>query len=176
VNDVLHDAFVTLTEADIAAPGWDAIDAALSRLYPGVSPRHVGYQPPAAFSHNLQGCSAYPTDGHWHYVTYGLSELYEKAPGDDPEWSGWGFELTLRLAKGGEEQPPEWPFTVLNSVANHINGQGVLIEAGHRIDLQRPITGHPHTDGPDTRLTVFAFTLDPQLGSIETPNGRVIFY
>ena len=54
--------------------------------------------------------------------------------------------------------------------------QQVLIEDGHRMDLRQPVTGHPHTDGPATGLTVCAFTIDPQLGSIDTPNGKVIFY
>ncbi|MGC3862300.1 suppressor of fused domain protein [Micromonospora chersina] len=163
-------------EDDEAAPGWDAIDAALGRLYPGVEPRHVGYVPPAAFSANLQGCSAYPAAGHWHYVTYGLSELYSPGAEDDPEWSGWGFELTLRVVRGSEAQAPGWPFTVLNQLANFINTQGVLVEDGHRMDLRQPVTGHPHTDGPDTLLTVFAFTVDPELGTIDTPNGKVVFY
>jgi hypothetical protein len=159
-----------------AAPGWDAIDAALRALYPGVEPRHVGYVPPAAFSANLQGCSAYPAAGHWHYVTYGLSELYTPGVDDDPEWSGWGFELTMRVVRGSESQPPGWPFTMLNQLANVINSQRVLIEDGHRMDLQQPVTGHPHTDGPATGLTVYAFTVDPELGSIDTSNGKVIFY
>ncbi len=34
------------------------------------SRRHVGYTPPAAFSTNLQGCSAYRAESHWHYVSY----------------------------------------------------------------------------------------------------------
>lgn len=159
-----------------AAPGWDAIDAALTTLYPGVEPRHVGYHPPAAFSTNLQGCSAYPALGHWHYITYGLSELYTPEADDDPEWSGWGFELTMRVARGDEDQPPGWPFTMLNQLANFINGQGVLVEDGHRMDLRQPVTGHPHNGGPPTGLTVYAFTTDPQLRSIDTPNGKVTFY
>jgi Suppressor of fused protein (SUFU) len=163
-------------EDDQAAPGWDAIDTALRTLYPGVEPRHVGYVPPAALSNNLQGCSAYPAAGHWHYVTYGLSELYTPGAEDDPEWSGWGFELTLRVVRGGEAEAPGWPFTVLNHLANFINAQGVLVEDGHRMDLRQPITGYPNTDGPDTALTVFAFTVDPQLDTIDTPNGRVVFY
>ncbi len=161
---------------DQAAPGWDAIDAALNGLYPGVEPRHVGYMPPAAFSNNLQGCSAYQAAGHWHYVTYGLSELYTPGAEDDPEWSGWGFELTLRVARGGEAEAPGWPFTMLNQLANFINAQSVLVTDGHRMDLRQPVTGYPHTDGSDTALTVFAFTVDPQLGTIDTPNGRVVFY
>ncbi|MGW2857788.1 hypothetical protein ACWDAZ_40260, partial [Streptomyces sp. NPDC001215] len=75
------------------ASGWDAIDAALAPFYPGITPFHVGYFPPKGFEGGaLQGCSAYPAEGHWHYVTYGLSELYTPGEDDDPDWSGWGFD------------------------------------------------------------------------------------
>ncbi|MBN6039972.1 suppressor of fused domain protein [Amycolatopsis sp. 195334CR] len=164
-----------MTDTD-EAPGWDAIDLALNAWYEGITPHHVGYQPPAAFSANLQGCSAYPAADHWHYVTYGLSELYHPGPNDDPEWSGWGFELTFRPARRPDEvQAPGWPFGVLNQLAKHVNTNKVLLEPGHRIDLGQPITGHPHVpDAPATGLTVFALTVDPQLGTIDTPHGKVV--
>lgn len=84
-----------------AAPGWDAIDAALARLYPGVEPWHVAPDVPTRLGGDdpLHGISAYRRDDpvpHWHLVTYGMSELYEKVS-DDPDYSGWGFELTLRV-------------------------------------------------------------------------------
>jgi hypothetical protein len=166
-----------VTQIDDDAPGWDAIDAALAPLYPGLQPRHVGYMPPPGLGGmGLQGCSAYPADGHWHYVTYGLSELYQRGPEDDPEWSGWGFELTYRVARGTETEPPQWPFGMLNELAKHVNTDKVLLEPGHRIDLGQPITGHPHLpDAPPSELTVYALTLDPQLGRIDTPNGKVEF-
>lgn len=165
-----------MTDTD-EAPGWHAIDAALAALYPGVKPFHVGYMPPPALGGTgLQGCSAYPNDGHWHYVTYGLSELYRRGPDDDPAWSGWGFELTCRVARGSEDQPPGWPFSALNVLATYVNTEKALLEAGHHIDLRRPITGHPDvTDAPPSELTVYALTLDPQLGRIDTPNGTVEF-
>ena len=157
------------------SPGWQAIDDAAATLYGDAPPRHVGYQPPAAFSDNLQGCSAYRAQDHWHYISYGLSELYVPAPEDDPEFSGWGFELTMRVP-GDESEPPQWPFTMINEMAKHVNSNRVLLEPGHRIDLRTPVTGFPHLpDAPDTGLTVFAVCIDPELGEIDTPNGRVAF-
>ena len=158
------------------APGWDAIDASLRGLYGAAEPRHVGYTPPAAFSANLQGCSAYGADGHWHYITYGLSELYVPALGSDREVSGWGFELTMRVPRGSEAAAPGWPFTMLNELAKHVNTNRVLLEPGDRIDMRAPVTGHPHVPGaPPTGLTVYAVTTDPQLGRIPTPNGTLQF-
>jgi hypothetical protein len=162
----------------VAAPGWDAIDAAMQSLYGDQIPRHVGYIPPMALSHNLQGCSAYDADDHWHYVSYGLSDLYEKDPADDPDFSKWGLEITFRVAKASADgdKPPGWPFDLLNRIANWVNRDAVLLEPGMRVDLGQPITGYPTVaDAPLTELTILAVTPDPQLPVIDTRNGRVAF-
>jgi len=164
-----------VSDGELPSPGWQAIDDALAAVYGDIAPRHVGYQPPAAFSDNLQGCSAYWAGNHWHYISYGLSELYVPGPDDDPEFSGWGFELTMR-APGTEPEAPSWPFTMINEMAKHVNGNRVLLQPGDRIDLQVPVTGFPNVpDAPQTALTVFAVATDQDLGVIETPNGRVEF-
>jgi hypothetical protein len=163
---------------DVHAPGWDAIDAALQKIYGAQPPRHVGYYPSMHVSHNLQGCSAYDAGDHWHYISYGLSDLYEKDPADDPDISKWGLEITVRVRKATADgsRAPGWPFDVLNRLANWANADAVLIEPGTRIDLGQPITGHPAVpDAPPTNLTVFAVCVDPALGSIGTPNGTVMF-
>lgn len=65
---------------------------------------------------------------------------------------------------------------MLNEMAKHVNANSVLLGPGHRIDLRRPITGYPNVAGaPDTDLTVFAITIDWQLGEIATANGKVVF-
>lgn len=35
---------------------------------------------------------------HWHFVTYGFSELFSKSPDNSAESSGYGFELSFRIA------------------------------------------------------------------------------
>jgi hypothetical protein len=162
---------------ELPSPGWQAIDDSLSLIYGTAVPRHVGYVPPAALSTNLQGCSAYAASDHWHYVTYGLSELYVPNPAEDPEISGWGFELSFRLLRGAESTAPEWPFTVLNRLANFVNeGKLTIPPPGTRINLRAPITGFPENAGAtDTKLTTFAVAVDPQLGKIDTENGHVSF-
>jgi hypothetical protein len=162
---------------ELPSPGWQAIDDAMAKLYGNAIPHHVGYVPPAALSHNLQGCSAYLADDHWHYVTYGLSELYVARPEADLATSGWGFELTFRLVRGDETSPPGWPFTMLNRLANLVNeGTLTVPPPGTRISIGEAITGHPNVpDAPPTDLATFAVAVDPQLGEIDTPNGRVAF-
>ena len=133
----------------------------MQQLYGDQQPRHVGYFPPMALSTNLQGCSACNAGSHWHFVSYGMSELYVPASDADPATSGWGFEFTMRVAKDGPTDPPGWPFTLLNAPANDANTRGVLYTAGHRIDIGKPTTGNPNVEGaPPTTLTVLALTHD----------------
>ncbi|MFC7533084.1 suppressor of fused domain protein [Actinoplanes sp. GCM10030250] len=136
-------------------PGRDALDAALERRYPGMAAQHVTFAP--ATAGGLHGCSAFADGGYWHVVTYGLSELGAKSEDDDPDWSGWGFELTMRVP-GGEL--PRQAFTVLSRVAEHVNGRGVLLEDGDEVTI----------DSGRVRIS-----RDPLLGEIRTPNGRVVF-
>lgn len=165
--------------ADRAPAGWAAIDAALTARYGIQVPRHVAYLPPMAFSENLQGCSAYAADGHWHYVSYGLSDLFDTSDRvADPALrvSGRGLELTLRVRRGPERTPPGWAFWVLNELARQVNRTGAAFLPADRFDMASPITGHPHQpDAPPTELTAWVFTVDPELGTIRTSNGRVQF-
>lgn len=158
------------------AAGWDAIDAACQRLYGDQLPRHVGYTPGRAFGSVLQGCSAYRAGDHWHYVTYGLSNLFDQDEGEKDGYSGWGYELTWRVRDSGAEgAAPTWPFRVLQRLAKSASDAGLLLAEGNRLTIGGPVTGYPHTDGPDTSLTAVLLATDPELGEIDTPNGRVRF-
>ena len=164
------------SEAEPTAAGWDAIDAACKHLYGEQVPRHVGYTPGRAFGTVLQGCSAYRAEDHWHYVTYGLSNIFDEDEGENDGFSGWGYELTWRVRDlAGGEQPPGWPFTILQRLAKWAAEAPLLLEEGTRLHIPGPVTGFPHTDGPDTDLTGILVATDPQLGQISTVNGRVTF-
>ena len=170
-----------IEDDDPPASGWDAIDAALRPLYGDAVPHHVGYGAHTMLSDNLQGCSAYAREDHWHYVPYGLSNLFDQDEPDNVDEhgrqvSGWGCELTFRLARGPEQDPPKWAFVALNEICRYVRRTAAPLDPGHRLDLQRPITGFPDVEGaPDTGLTVDLLTLDPELGRIDTPNGRMEF-
>lgn len=159
------------------APGWDAITELLAHHYPGIEPRHVGYPPGVAFGAALQGCSAYPDGDSWHYVTFGLSELYVPEENPDPVTSGWGIELTLRVPRDPEApgSAPDWPFGVLSEIAAHARRAGPLL-VGDRVARGAPVTGFPgYPDAPPTGLTAYAFTVDGDLQVIGTPWGHVVF-
>lgn len=156
------------------APGWDAIDAACNALYPDqLEPLHYPITPhPPLGTGLVYGISAYRAKGpptHWHYVTYGFSDLYEKE-NPNPDVSGYGFELTLRLARGRERTPPNWALGFLNNLSIYVRRSGNGFGSGHMLNLNGPICL-----GADTLIRAIALTADPQLGTIETPNGRVVF-
>ncbi|MEG2806050.1 suppressor of fused domain protein [Stenotrophomonas sp.] len=166
------------TQDDHGTPGWDAINAALAALYPGQEPRHYGTALPYTLGGNdpLDGISVYWADAprpHWHYVTYGFSELYDKQSEDAAD-SGYGFELTFRLAaeagQGADDAPPVWPMNLLQNLARYVFGSGNVFEAGHHLDANGPIALDT-----DTVLRHLALVEDPKLPPRETANGRVRF-
>jgi len=154
-------------EAD-EAPGWDAIDAAMTAVHGDAQPVHKALAPGVAFGSPLQGVSAYAAPDHWHFVTYGLTELFAKES-DVAEISGFGYELTMRAPGVGE--PPAWPFELLAGVATAARA-GHDFAVGHRLQLGGPITG-----AAGCVMQAVAFVSDPSLPVWTTsPNGSFEFY
>ncbi len=154
--------------------GWDAISAALRRLYPDVEPAHWAAVIPFAFGgpDPIDGTSAYAVggpDGYWHLVTYGFSDLYDKVS-DDPNWSGFGFELTMRVMRDGSDEPPLWAANFMGNAAKYVFQTGRGFAVGHHVDANGPIML-----GSETALSAIVFVEDPELGTIDTPNGKVQF-
>jgi len=158
-----------------AAPGWDAIDASLAPLYQDQKPVHMGTVLNYQFGgpDPLDGMSAYRRElpvPHWHFVTYGFSELYQKES-DDPECSGYGFELTFRLlADAGETAPPSWVFSFLQNLARYVFKSGNVFSPGDWMTANGPIAL-----GTDTAICAMGFVSDPELPPVQTPHGSLTF-
>lgn len=161
---------------EISAPGWDAITEAFQTLYPGQEhPLHFGVLIPWQLGgpNPLQGVSAYDGGDFFHLVTYGLTDLYEKE-GTDPDYSGYGYEFTMKLRKAGLEDV----HAELHCAAGILQDLAKLtFEKGEQFYPNEYIyTGQ--TAGMDVRqvskLTGFITAWD-EAGTIETPNGKVDF-
>lgn len=162
---------------DDSAPGWDAITAERERIYPEQKePKHYGTLVSWKFGGNdpLPGISIYDGGAYWHFVTYGLSELYEKET-DDKAVSGYGMELTFRLSKDGltnEEAEIRCICGILQAVARITFTKGEVF-----LPYEYLYTGQ--TQGIDvnmrSNITGFITVPDTALHSIDTPNGRVDF-
>lgn len=177
-------------EDDDSALGWDAIDAVAKKIYGDQEPQHYGTAISYRLGGNdpLQGISVYRNKGdagsqpHWHYLTYGFSDLYGDLDDDDEEGespdaddsdkpSGYGFELTFRLPiEGDETTPPAWPLNFLQNIARYVFNSGNVFRAGHWMTANGPIKA-----GDDTLITEMGFVTDPQFPAIRTPYGQVDF-
>jgi suppressor of fused-like protein len=162
-------------DTESEAPGWEAIDRALARIYGDTEPHHYGTTLPYMLGGNdpLHGISVYPRVEpvpHWHFVTYGFTDLFTKET-SDPEESGFGFELTFRLARAiDDEEPPAWVLGFLQTLARYVFGTGNRFAAGHKMGLNGPIA-----PGVDTEITAVCFANDPELDEIESELGRARF-
>lgn len=157
------------------SPGWRAIDRALDPLYADQAPKHYG----TLISYRLGGPD--PLDGisayyrttpvpHWHFVTYGFSELFEKES-PELEISGYGFELTFRLAcTVGEIDPPKWVVHFLQKLARYVFKTGNTFKVGDYMNLSGPICSETKT-----LIGAMAVVIDPELPRINTPNGNLEF-
>lgn len=156
------------------SPGWDAIDAACARLHPDQAPRHFGtiIKRWMGGPDPLDGISAYKRldpQPHWHFVTYGLSDLYENS--HTGAHSGWGLELSFRLACAVDaDQPPGWVLNFLQNLARYVENSGNVFHDGDWMTANGPIARDQ-----DTALRSMGFVLDPELGRIDTPHGSVAF-
>ncbi len=156
------------------APGWDAISAACAAAHPGLREHHLGTIIKYALGgpDPLDGVSVFVCSDHWHYVSFGLSDLYSKS--DDSDTSGWGFELTFRLrhdesAGIEEQQPPVWPVVMMQSLARYVIGTGAILWVGDHIDASNLL------DGKDCAYRAIGMVLDPELGEIDSPHGPFEF-
>lgn len=162
------------TEDD--AVGWFEIDKQFDRLYPNQEPKHfapaINYM--LGGEHPLDGVSIYESKkqtDHFHFVTYGFSELYYNEEKLDSEYSKWGFELTFRLKPfAGDTENPAWAVALLQNIAKYVFSSGNWFEEFHYMPANGPIRLDTETE-----ITGLLFVTDPEIEKIETPHGEVTF-
>ncbi len=157
--------------------GWDAISSAFNKIYPGQeNPKHYGTLIKWKFGGNdpLDGISVYDGGDYWHFVTYGLSDIYEKET-DDPLVSGYGMEFTLKLKKddySNEEGEIRCICGILQQIARITFTSGEIFN-----EYEYLYTGQ--TVGIDleqkSNITGFITIPDTNIVNIDTPNGKVKF-
>lgn len=161
----------------IKAPGWNAITELCERVYPDQKdPKHYGVIVSYRLGGNdpLDGISVYDGGDYWHFVTYGLSELYDKES-DIKEVSGYGMEFTFKLKKDNyenEEGEIRCVCGILQSIARITFTKGEVFNAYENL-----YTGQ--TTGIDcnrkSNITGFITVPDDKFTEIDTPNGKVCF-
>ena len=157
--------------------GWDAITEVFEDLYHEEDPKHYGTIVPWQFGGKdpLDGISIYDGGDYWHFVTYGLSELYEKET-ENMEYSGYGMEFTLKLKKNcyeDEEGEIRCICGILQSIAR------ITFQSGEIFDTYEYLyTGQKEgMDSTQQSLITGFITIPDEMagGEIDTPNGKVTF-
>lgn len=183
LRPIFRQSFPVLTRPVIPL-GLEALYAACRRIYPD-QPNPL--QVTALVKYWLGGpdpldyISMYSNPGnpekgippHWHYVSFGLSDLH----GDgrvhdrtDEPVSGFGFELTFRLKREQEEKvPPTWPAAIMQALAKYVFQSDNILCPGDHVSWHCPL------DNSESRIQHMLMFDDPQLGTVPTPLGPVTF-
>lgn len=157
------------------APGWLAIDEAFARLYPGVTPPHLGADLAARAmfggSEYIDGYSLFPSPhGYQHLVTYGMSTLYVDEESYGGEFSGWGYEMTMKVA-GTDPDDCRWAVDSLSRLGRYTYTSKRWFEPDQFISGR----GEPLRVGSETLLTSYLIVPDTEVPGIDTVHGRVDF-
>ncbi|MBX3261719.1 MAG: suppressor of fused domain protein [Labilithrix sp.] len=150
------------------ADGETAIERALRRAHPGAAPARFAARP--AGKDAIAGCLAArveePTP-HWLVVSRGFTELGDKLE-EDPEISGWGFELTCRLPARSSEAPDlGWIMDWMQRVADDLAARVSFLDPYHHMEIQ------PAAQGDDVAAIVFVE--DVRLEPTRSQNGAFYF-
>ena len=162
---------------EVQSLGWDAITAECERVYPDQkNPKHYGTLIKWALGGKdpLDGISIYDGGDYWHFVTFGMSELYEKES-DDAQYSGYGMEFTFKLKKEAyEDEEGE-----LCNICNILQTIARITFMKDELFLVYEYLYTGQTKGIDSKqesnITGFITIPDNELRTIETPNGTVEF-
>ncbi|MBO5005777.1 MAG: suppressor of fused domain protein [Clostridia bacterium] len=162
---------------ELNSSGWDAITNECNTVYPNQkNPKHYGTLIKWKLGGNdpLDGISIYDGGNYWHFVTYGLSELYEKET-DDLQYSGYGMEFTFKLKKDNyedEEQEIKCICGILQTIARITFNKGEIFNPFEYLYTGQAV-------GIDAKqksnITGFITVPDDKLQTLNTPNGKVEF-
>ena len=151
--------------------GFDAIEKHFAKIYQeNINPKHFFPLVAWRFGGNdpLDEIDVYCTKDFYHFVTYGLSELYDKES-DNKEISGYGMEFTLKLknTKEVDDDFLEDMASVIQDIARITFTEGELFSEGEYIDFGDTLF--------DTNISGFITVIDPIAKEINTENGKVKF-
>jgi suppressor of fused len=151
-------------------PGWSAIDAEWSRLYTAREPIVFrGPEDPRVSTDPCKQVVGWDAETYWHLVGYGLTELFEKVS-PLPAKDGWGYEITLRIPRAGDDTgPPIWAVQLVESLTRYVETTERSLEEGDWLQFEEGFV-------PETNLVAAVFARDPAFPEpIEGPFGRFFF-
>ncbi|MCW3038224.1 MAG: aminotransferase [Solirubrobacterales bacterium] len=148
------------------APGRDSIETAFRAVHGDAPVEHRTFPGDGSATRTLAGISAYRAADHWHFVTFGLTDLEEKTQDDRPQTSGHGHELTLTTPAG--DHAPDWAFALLLGTAKVVFTHKRPFHAGARLAPGGPL------DGARSALVALGLRKDPFVTPRDFPFGHYV--
>lgn len=157
------------------SPGWLAIDEVFDKLYPNQKPAHYGTLLPSRSifggDEYLDGLSIYQSpNGYRHLLTYGMTELYTNEEAFGGEWSGWGYEMTIKLKENSIEDC-KWAINMLSNLARYTYTRKKIFEPKQYVAGN----GTSIHVGVESQITALLVINDTEAEGIDTVHGRVDF-
>lgn len=157
--------------------GMDAIDKEVNRVYPNES-LYTNYVPMIRWDLGgpdpLDRVTIHDGGDYYKYVTYGLTELYDKESEDQTK-SGFGMEFTFKLKKDtykDEEGELKNVVGVLQTIARSTILHGEIFKPYEFVYTSQ-------TEVMDTEqksnISGFIIVPDKEIESLDTPYGRIDF-
>lgn len=157
--------------------GMDAIEKEVERVYPNES-LYTNYVPMIRWELGgpdpLDRVTIYDGGDYYKYVTYGLTELYDKESKDQTK-SGFGMEFTFKLKKDtykDEEGELKNVVGVLQTIARSTILHGEIFKPYEFVYTSQ-------TEVMDTEqksnISGFIIVPDKEIESLDTPYGRIDF-
>lgn len=164
-----------MNENEDWAPGWDVIDEEFSRLYPGQKPDHYATlflsRAIAGGDEYLDGFSFYNMgNGCYHIVSYGMTELYGNEDAFGQEYSGWGYEMTMKI-KADSPNDCLWVMHMISNLARYTNATGRYFEIRQYINGN----GSPLHVGTNSKITALITVSDTSAKLQDSLHGKVDF-
>lgn len=149
--------------------GETAIEQAVDASHPGATA--LVHPFPEGHDTELQDYLAVRIDSapcpHWLFVSRGFTELAEKKQ-EDPEISGWGFELTCRVPISASRADIAWAENAMLSVSRYLADKITFLERYNYL---------PVTDAsPESSLRALVVVEDIAMLHSESKNGRFSFF
>lgn len=170
------DEFVKrMNEDEEWAPGWEAIEAEFSRLYPGQESAHFATMMPkrAIFGGDqyLDGMSFYTSPkGYLHLVSFGMTSLYAEEESFGGEYNGWGYEMTMKL-RGTDPNEYLWAADMMLNLARY------TYTSKRWFENEQFIAGNGSSlhIGTDSAITALITVFDTEAQTLDTIYGETQF-
>lgn len=160
----------------VEVTGWTAIEDEFEKIYKDQEPLHFGtiFKFCLGGPDPLDGISVYESKDYYHFVSFGLTDLYDEKTSED-EYSGYGMEFTCKLKKDVRlDEKSE-----INNICNIFQSLArYTFNDGHYF-LPNEFMSTGQTVGLDafrkSNITGFIMMHDSEVKTINTVHGKVEF-